>query len=118
MFEKYHEPLLSRKEYVTRQIKHLFISAAIIVSSLLIGILGYHITEGMSWLDSFVNASMILGGMGPVDALHSSAGKFFAGCYALFSGVVFLLGAAVLVAPVIHRFLHHFHLDEPDDEKG
>ncbi len=116
MFEKYHEPVLSRKEFASRQFKHFIISAAIVASSLLIGIFGYHITEGMSWIDSFVNASMILGGMGPVDALHSSEGKLFAGCYALFSGVVFLLGAAVLFAPAIHRFLHLFHLDEKDQD--
>ena len=111
MYERHHEPLLTRAEFIRRQAIHASIAVALIAGSLLIGIMGYHITEGFSWLDSFVNASMILGGMGPVDALHTTAGKVFAGLYALFSGVVFLMGAGVLFAPAFHRFLHRFHLD-------
>ncbi|MCY2925510.1 MAG: hypothetical protein NT031_08730 [Planctomycetota bacterium] len=81
---------------------------------------GYHGTEGLSWLDSFLNASMILAGMGPVDTLRTDGGKLFAGLYAIFSGVVFLTMCAVLLAPVIHRFLHRTHLDieRPADEKN
>jgi len=83
----------------------------VIFGSLLIGIAGYHFTEGLTLLDSLLNASMILGGMGPVNELHTSEGKVFASFYSLFSGIVFLVTAGVLVAPVTHRFLHRLHLE-------
>ena len=83
----------------------------ILVAALLLGIVGYHCTEGLSWLDSLLNASMILGGMGPVSELHTVAGKYFASFYALFSGVIFISSVAVLLGPLVHRFLHKFHLD-------
>lgn len=118
MFEHHHEPLLSRKAFIRRQVIHAFITVALVAGSLLIGIVGYHITEDLSWIDSFVNASMILGGMGPVDALHTAAGKLFAGFYALFAGIVFLMGVAVLFAPAFHRFLHHFHLETEKEVIG
>lgn len=73
---------------------------------------GYHYYESMSWVDAYVNAAMILSGMGPVNPLQTDAGKIFAGSYALFSGIVFLVVIAVIFAPVIHRFLHKFHLEE------
>ncbi len=79
--------------------------------SLLMGVLGYRIFEDMPWIDALLNASMILGGMGPIGELHTFGGKLFASFYALFSGVVFLISMAVLAAPIIHRFLHKFHLD-------
>jgi len=90
---------------------------AIVAASLGIGVVGYHLTEGLGWLDSLLNASMILGGMGPVDVLHHNAGKWFASFYALFSGVAFLVTCGVLFAPVIHRFLHKFHLDVQSKSK-
>ncbi len=77
-----------------------------------IGVVGYHDLAGLSWLDSLLNASMILGGMGPVDPLHEPAAKLFASFYALFSGLVFIGVASVLVAPFAHRLLHKLHLDE------
>ena len=73
---------------------------------------GYHLTENMPWLDSLLNASMILGGMGPVDGLHTVAGKLFASFYALFSGLVFVGAASVLLAPLLHRLMHHFHIEK------
>jgi hypothetical protein len=79
--------------------------------SWLIGILGYRELEGMAWIDAILNAAMILGGMGPVDPLKTDAGKLFASFYALFSGIVFLVVASLLVAPIFHRLLHHFHLE-------
>lgn len=80
-----------------------------------IGMLGYRGFEGQSWMDSFLNASMILAGMGPANELHTSSGKLFAGCYAIFSGIVFLSMTAVLLGPVAHRFLHRMHLEiEPE----
>lgn len=77
-----------------------------------IGVLGYHFLGQLSWIDSVVNASMILGGMGPVDPLHSSTAKLFAACYALFSGLAFIGIASLIVAPFAHRLLHRFHMDE------
>jgi hypothetical protein len=76
------------------------------------GILGYHELAHLSWVDTFLNAPMILGGMGPVDVIHGTAAKVFAGFYALFSGIVFLAAAGLLLAPVVHRALHHFHVDQ------
>ena len=79
--------------------------------SLGIGVLGYHFCGRLEGLDAVVNASMILSGMGPVNVLHSDAGKWFASFYALFSGVAFITSVGVMFAPVVHRFLHKFHLE-------
>src|SRR5512135_2496347 len=116
--ERRHEPLASRRVFLQRILLYLGFAIGIIAVSLGIGMLGYHFTEGLSWLDSLLNASMILGGMGPVDALKTTAGKLFASFYALFAGMVFLVAVGVLLAPVVHRFFHAFHLvpDEPGDE--
>jgi hypothetical protein len=111
MFEHHQEPLLRKPAYHRRLLRHLGMAGLVVIASLSVGILGYHCCEGLGWLDSFVNASMILSGMGPVNELHHTAGKVFAGCYALFSGVAFILIAGILFAPVVHRFLHKFHLD-------
>jgi hypothetical protein len=110
-FEHRRQPLASGRIFVRRVARYLVLSAAIILASLGIGVLGYHLTEGLSWLDSLLNASMILGGMGPVNALQTTAGKLFASFYALFSGMVLLVAVGVLIAPVFHRFLHRFHLE-------
>ncbi|HTO06425.1 MAG TPA: hypothetical protein VMR86_05145 [Myxococcota bacterium] len=77
---------------------------------------GYHWFESLPWVDSFLNASMLLGGMGPVDMPHTESGKLFAGFYALYSGMLFLVLAAILLAPVFHRVLHRFHLEDIDDD--
>ena len=87
------------------------IALGVDLGSLVIGMLGYHFLEGIPWVDSLLNAAMILGGMGPVNTLHTTAGKLFASFYALYSGVVFVVVAGILFAPVVHRFLHHFHLE-------
>jgi hypothetical protein len=115
-FERRQEPLASTGVFLRRMIRFLAVSIGIILISLAIGILGYHFTEGLSWLDSLLNASMILGGMGPVAPLETNPGKLFASFYALFSGMVFLVAVGVLIAPMFHRFLHHFHLEL--DEAG
>jgi hypothetical protein len=86
--------------------------------SLAIGILGYRLTEHMSWLDALLNASMILGGMGPVATPQTTAGKWFASFYALFSGVVFLVAVGVLIAPVFHRFLHAMQVAPEDMQEA
>jgi hypothetical protein len=117
MFEHQAEPLLPRAAFFRRLVRHGVIALLIVLASLVVGMVGYHIFEGFSWIDAFVNAAMILGGMGPVNELHTTVGKLFAGFYALYSGIVFLVVAGVLFAPVVHRFLHHFHLDISADTK-
>jgi hypothetical protein len=110
-----YRPLLPRRTYLIRMARSAGIAGAIMTASLAIGMVGYHGFEGMSWLDSFVNASMILAGMGPANELHTTGGKIFAGCYAIFSGVIFLSMTALLLAPMAHRFLHRMHLEiEPE----
>jgi hypothetical protein len=111
MYEHRHQPLLPRAAFLKRLASHAGVAIAVVGGSLLIGILGYHFLEDLPWIDALVNASMILGGMGPVDALHTNAGKIFASFYALFSGIVFLLAVGIMMAPVFHRILHHFHLE-------
>ena len=112
MYEHHSQPLLSLRKFVYRLLWHALVAIA---CALGIGILGYHCLEGIPWLDSFLNASMILGGMGPVNELHSPAAKLFAGFYALFSGLIFIGVAGVIMFPIAHRFLHVLHLD--DDQK-
>ena len=87
------------------------------LAALAIGMAIYHFVEGLPWADSFLNAAMLLGGMGPVDQLHTTAGKWLAGLYALFAGIVFLVLAGVMLAPVVHHVLHKFHLETRDDSK-
>ena len=117
MYEHRREPLLPRQLFFRRLARSTCIGLALVAASLGVGVVGYHVTEGLGWLDSLLNASMILGGMGPVNELHHNAGKWFASFYALFSGVMFLVMAGVIFAPVVHRFLHKFHLDIPSKSK-
>ncbi len=111
MYEHRFKPLLSKEKYNLRLIKHFSAACLIILFSLGIGVLGYHIFEGLTWIDSLLNASMILGGMGPVNEVRTTAGKIFASLYALFSGIIFLVTIGVIFAPIYHRFLHKFHLN-------
>ncbi len=114
-YEHRRDRLLPRSAFFRRVAKNGVVALAVVAVSLAIGILGYRLTEGLSWLDALLNASMILGGMGPVAELRTTAGKLFASFYALFSGIAFLSVAGILFAPVLHRFLHKFHLEsEPD----
>ena len=110
-FEHRTQPLIPRAAFARRVIRHLGIAVGIIVVSLGLGVLGYHGLEGLPWMDATLNAAMILGGMGPVTALYTDSGKLFASAYALFAGVVFLVAVGLFLAPIAHRFLHHFHLD-------
>jgi hypothetical protein len=114
MFEHRKEPLLSAQEFLVRQFIFLIAALGMIAGSLVLGILGYHFTEKLSWIDSLVNAAMILGGMGPVNTLQTNAGKLFASFYALYSGIIFLVSVGVILAPLYHRFLHRFHLEIND----
>jgi len=111
MYERHHEPLISREVYFRRIARSGGVAFAAILAALFLGVSGYHWIEGLPWVDSILNAAMILGGMGPVSELHTTAGKLFAAAYALFSGLMFIVVAGLLFAPVIHRFLHKFHLE-------
>lgn len=111
-YEHRDQPLLPWRLFWLRRVARTFVAgSAVIAVSLAIGIIGYRLTEGMDWLDAFLNASMILGGMGPVATMHTVAGKLFAGCYALYSGLVLVATAGLLFAPFLHRLLHRFHLE-------
>jgi hypothetical protein len=110
------KPLLSRREFARRMAGVLAVVAAIVGGSLAIGIVGYHVIAGFGWIDSLLNASMILSAMGPVDHLTTDAGKIFASCYALFSGVVLITSLSVVIAPVFHRVLHRFHVEDAADD--
>ncbi len=111
MYEHRKQPLAPRRVFYARLGRHAMMAAGIVIGAVGIGMLGYRVLENMSWLDAFLNAAMILSGMGPVGPLQTPAGKVFAGCYALFSGLVFISVTGVLFAPVFHRFIHKFHLD-------
>jgi len=109
--EHHKKPLLSKSEFARRQTRYALFALVILAFSLGLGTAGYHVYGALPWLDSFLNASMILTGMGPVDKLDTDAGKLFASFYAIFSGVAFLTFVGVLFGPIYHRFLHRFHLD-------
>lgn len=115
MFEHHNQPLLPRRVFYRRVVRNLLIGGAFISVSLLGGMLGYHHLEKMSWLDAFLNAAMILAGMGPVGTLQTDAGKLFAGCYALYSGLALVAAVGIIFSPVIHRVLHKFHLEDTTD---
>ena len=109
-YEHRHESLLPRAAFLLRVTLHAGIALGIVFGALFIGVLGYHFLAQLSWIDALVNASMLLGGMGPVNELNTTGAKLFASLYALFSGIVFLVSIGVLFAPIIHRFLHRFHI--------
>lgn len=112
MFEHRTEPLLPTHRFFWRVVLFFALSAAAIGVALGIGVLGYHFFGKLPWIDALVNASMILGGMGPVDPITTHAGKLFASAYALFSGLLFIGAASLVVAPFVHRIMHTIHLEE------
>lgn len=116
-YEHHRDRLASRGVFLERLLVHAGIGIGLILAALLIGMIGYRATEAMSWLDAFLNASMILGGMGPVEVLQTTAGKMFAGMYALFAGMAFLVIAGIMIAPLAHRLLHRLHLEEDPDRQ-
>jgi hypothetical protein len=115
MFEKKHEPLLPRWSFLVRLGRSFLTTLAIIALSLLMGSAGYHFFGALTWIDSLLNAAMILTGMGPVNEMTTTGGKLFATFYALYSGIAFLSMMAVMLAPLIHRLLHKFHLDDEEE---
>jgi hypothetical protein len=116
-FESRQEPLLSRSAFARRLAMNALAAVALIFASLLIGMAGYHWFEGMSWMDAYVNAAMILSGMGPMGPLSTEGGKAFAGTYALYSGLALVLTTGLILAPMLHRVMHRFHLQADDDEE-
>jgi hypothetical protein len=114
MYEHRKQPLLSRVEFFKRVGRHGLVALGVLVFGLGSGILGYHFIAHLSWIDSLLNASMIIGGMGPVDPLPNNAAKLFASFYALFSGLAFVGIVSVLLAPFVHRMLHRFHAEESE----
>ena len=116
MFERRHQPLLSRAQFFARLGRSFGVSFIIVSVSLMMGSAGYHRFGKLSWIDALLNAAMILTGMGPVNPMTTTAGKLFATFYALYSGIAFLTMMAVVLTPIIHRGLHKFHLDEEDDQ--
>ena len=117
MFEHRKAPLLPRRAFYVRLARSAGVGFLIVLVSLSIGMMGYNFFEGLPWIDAFANAAMILSGMGPLTALQTSSGKLFAGCYALFSGLAFLIIMGLVFAPVVHRFLHKFHLELDSDKQ-
>ena len=112
MFEHTSQPLLPRRAFVARVLVHLALAIVTVGVALVVGILGYHFLGGLPWIDALVNASMILGGMGPVDLITSQSGKLFTSFYALFSGLFFIGVASLAIAPFVHRIMHRMHLDQ------
>lgn len=117
-FEHRHEPPLSRRHFVNRLARHGAWGLLILGGSLGIGMAGYHWIAGFLWIDSLLDASMLLGGMGPVGTLHGDAAKIFASMFALYSGIVFLVLAGLLLGPVFHRVLHRFHWEADREQRS
>lgn len=115
-FERRTQPLAPPNQFYIRLANSGLFSLVIVSVSLMIGMVGYRFFEHLSWLDAFLNAAMLLGGMGPVNSITSSGGKVFAGLYALYCGLMVLLVAGIIMAPVAHRILHRFHMEPPAED--
>lgn len=112
MFEHQSKPLLPRKAFYRRLQRYVLYAFVLLAGSLAIGMAGYHWIARLSWMDAFLNASMILTGMGPIDEMLTAPAKIFSGLYALYSGIAFLTTVAVMFSPIAHRFLHKLHVEE------
>jgi hypothetical protein len=114
LYERRTDPLLPVRLFYLRLLRHIALALVLLAASLFVGMLGYEHFEGLDWHEAFENACMLLGGMGPVTNPVTNAGKLFAGWYALYAGLVFLVVATTVLAPVLHRLMHMFHADEHD----
>lgn len=112
MYESRYKPPISARRFFQRLMGHLAIVFGLLSISLAIGMVGYVMLENLSWIDAFLNSAMLLGGMGPVNPPQTTPGKLFAGLYALYAGLVFIVIAALVFTPILHRLMHHFHWDE------
>ena len=117
MYEHRHKKPISRSQFALRVLHNAGLILPFALLSLGLGMWGYMRFEGMHWADAFVNAAMLLGGMGPVNPLRTVGGKLFAGLYALYAGLLFLIGAGFILAPFFHRVLHRFHWEEDQAKK-
>ncbi|HEX4337653.1 MAG TPA: hypothetical protein VH062_17185 [Polyangiaceae bacterium] len=116
MFEGKGEALISTRAFAMRMAHSVGLTLLVALASLAVGSVGYHVTGNMPWVDALLNASMILTGMGPVDRMATTTGKLFASGYALYSGITFISMVGVVVAPVLHRIVHRFHIEEGDEK--
>ena len=112
MYESKRQPPLPATRFAQRLLAHVSVALALLVASLAIGMVGYVSLEKLSWIDAFLNSAMLLGGMGPVNLPQTTSGKLFAGLYALYAGLVFIVTAALVFTPILHRVMHHFHWNE------
>lgn len=112
MYESKHQSPLKQRHFARRMLLHSALAMILLAASLGLGILGYETFERLSFLDALLNSAMLLGGMGPVNAPVTPNGKIFASLYALYAGLVFIVAAALLLAPVVHRLLHRFHWED------
>ena len=110
-YESRDKPVLPRRAFARRLARNFGVASVLVAVSLAGGMVGYHFLEGMDWLDAFANAAMILSGMGPLEPLRTAPGKLFAGLYALYSGLAVIVATGILIAPVVHRMLHRFHVE-------
>jgi len=117
MFERKHEKLAPLSVFIRRMAASVLLAGLLLAVALSLGISGYHWIAGFGWVDSLLEASMILGGMGPVNQLTTKGAKLFASGYALFSGLIFIAVLGIVLAPVTHRLLHKFHIDEEDEKE-
>ena len=117
MFEHKRDQLLPMPAFIRRVTASLLLTIIVLILALGVGVLGYHSLAGLSWIDSILNASMILTGMGPIAPMSTDVAKLFASAYALFSGVVFLSAIGLVLAPLFHRILHKFHLDDIEENE-
>ncbi len=118
MYERRGTRPIPTRRFLQRLAGHVAVALGLVVVSLLIGMLGYERCENLAWRDAFLNSAMLLGGMGPVDAPKTPDGKVFAGVYALYCGLVFLIAAGVIFAPLLHRLLHRFHWVDEAGRRG
>jgi hypothetical protein len=118
MYETHRQPPLSCSQFLQRMLWHLLFALFLVIASLALGMWGYMHFEHLAWRDAFLNSAMLLGGMGPVESPATSGGKVFAGLYALYAGLMFLVAAGVLSAPILHRLMHKFHWDDAPSSRG
>jgi hypothetical protein len=109
MYEPILHPPIPPDRFIIRVLRHVAFAVLILLVSIVIGMAGYQYFEQLSWRSAFLNSAMLLGGMGPVDAPHTDGGKIFAGLYALYAGLVFIVVAGLILAPLLHRVMHKFH---------
>ena len=112
MYEHRSAPVLPRQHFIRRMVQHFLLVLLVIGGSLVFGVIGYHVFAGFAWIDSLLNAAMLLGGMGPVGDIPTTSGKLFASAYSLYAGLVLITASGIMLAPVMHRVLHKLHVEE------